>query len=818
MMDRQRVREREMQCTQEQPPACTASCPVHVDARAMIELVGKGDLSGGLGLFANIIPFPRIVSRICDRPCEGACKRREAGEVVRINALERACVDLAEKRPAPPRSLPRKEKRVAVVGAGLSGLTAAVDLAKKGYQVLVLEANARPGGRARSSPELSPAAIDADLEVLGQLGIEVRCESRVGEEEGSRVRFDGLVGEFDAVYLGPGPASVEGLLPGLELGEGGRIRIDPLTFATSHPKVFAGGGQRQGATRYSPISSLQDGRYAAVSIDRFLQRASLTASRDGQGSYATRLFTSTEGVEALAAIRPAEPLQGYTRAEAVEEARRCLSCQCLECVKACEYLAHYGSYPKRYVRQIYNNDSIVMGARQLNRMVNSCALCGLCEAVCPEKLSMGEVVREARASLVKKGKMPPSAHEFALRDMAFSGSEHFALARHAPGQATSSALFFPGCQLSASSPQHVVRAYQHLREKIPGGVGLHLGCCGAPADWASRQDLFEGTLQELARTWAGMGSPRVITACSSCHRVFREHFPDAEVESLWTVLEEVGLPEPALRWRPRALAVHDPCATRGEAGIQDAVRRIVARLGVQVEELGYGRELTTCCGYGGLQSFANREVADKAVLRRIGESAADYVTYCAMCRDNFSAKGKRSWHVLDLLFGAGSGDGPVAAAGTPGDTNGGQGGAGCDAAVGAEADPAARRGPTFSQRHENRARLKKRLLRDLWAERTARAGDPEGDPMKLVVSPEVRASMEKRMILIEDVERVIAHAEESGQKMADQTTGRTIASYRPATVTYWVEYSSQQSVEGSHDGTTLVVHNAYSHRMQVGGS
>ena len=774
-MDRQRVREREAQCTQEWPPACTASCPVHVDARAMIERVQQGDWAGGLAVFGMTIPFPRIISRICDRPCERACKRVDAGDAVRINALERACVDLAETYPLRPKSLAKKGKRVAVVGAGLSGLTAAVDLAVKGYAVVLFEAQARAGGRVRDVSEaiLPQTAIASDLKILEDLAIEVRCSTRVGNAPGAATSFDAVVQEFDAVYLGTGPASVRDLQLGLSLTDGERLQVDPFTFATSHEKVFAGGGLRCGGAELSPMSSLQDGRYAAVSIDRFLQKASLTASRDRQGPFATRLFTSTRGVEPLPATAAADPAQGYSAEEAVQEAGRCLRCQCLECVKACEYLAHYGSYPKRYVRQIYNNDCIVMGTRTLNRMVNSCALCGLCETVCPEKLNMGEVSREARQSMVGKGRMPPSIHEFALRDMVFSKGEHFSLARHEPGHSASSTLFFPGCQLAASSPDHVALLYDHLRSRIPGGVGLHLGCCGAPADWAARSDLLDGTLEEIAATWKRMGSPRVVTACSSCQRIFRERLPDARVDSVWPLLAEIGLPTSPSPPRTPSLAVHDPCAARSDPDVQDGVRAILAKLGIEIVELGHRRETTTCCGYGGLMSFANPEVAGKVVERRIAESGADYVAYCAMCRDNFASKGKRSLHLLDLLF------------------------------RGADSDPAARSRPTFSERHENRARLRARLLRELWGEESA----GEGQRMNLIIPPEVMALLEKRMILVEDVAKVITHAEAAGEQLEDAITGHLVACHRPVTVTYWVEYSLQP------DG--VVVHNAYSHRMEV---
>ena len=79
--------------------------------------------------------------------------------------------------------------------------------------------------------------------------------------------------------------------------------------------------------------------------------------------------------------------------------------------------------------------------------------------------------------------------------------------------------------------------------------------------------------------------------------------------------------------------------------------------------------------------------------------------------------------------------------------------------------------------------------------------------MNLVVSPEVQAAMQQRMILMEDVEEVVAYAEQSGDKIEDRATGHFLASHRPVNVTYWVEYSAGAS--------GFIIHNAYSHRMEV---
>ncbi|MDT8900690.1 pyridine nucleotide-disulfide oxidoreductase/dicluster-binding protein [Anaeroselena agilis] len=767
-MDQKELRAQEAKCIQENPPGCTAGCPVHVDVRGVVAAVRKGDWAAGKAVFEKTVPFPEIIARICDQPCRPTCKRGEIGDPIEINALERICV-VRSDQPAPRSpALPAKTSRVAVVGAGLSGLTAALELARKGYPVVVFEAAGQPGGSIRDVPDkiLPRQVVEKDLAIFARLPVEFRYGSPVSGD-GPGVSLAGLAAEYDAVYLGVGSGQACRAL-GIA-----QDAVDPATLATGHPKIFAGGSLRRQSRERSPIASIADGKAAAASVDRLLQGASLTAGRDKEGPYATSLYTNIAGIEPLPAVTAADPAAGYTADEARQEAERCLLCECRECVKACEYLAHYGSYPRRYVREVYNNLSIVMGIHHANKMINTCALCGQCAELCPNSLDMGGVCLEARRMMVERGKMPPSVHDFALRDMAFSAGDAFALARHQPGSGSSRFVFFPGCQQAASSPQPVRKIYEYLCGKLDGGVGLMLGCCGAPANWAGREELFRETLRQTENAWRGLGRPTVVTACPTCYNMFYHNLPEVPVETLWTLLDRIGPPAGAAGLPARKLAVHDSCTTRHETPLHLSIRSLLGRLGHEVEELPFNRETTVCCGYGGLMLFADREVARKTVSRRVGESPADYLTYCAMCRDNFAGQGKRAIYLLDLLFATG-GD-----------------------------EPAERPAPGYSERRDNRARLKRELLRELWGETVT---EPPAQ-IKLIVPADVRRILEDRMILDSDVAQVIAHAEETGDKFADTASGRFLACHRPSAVTYWVEYSPA-------DGGFLV-HNAYSHRIEI---
>ena len=751
-MDQAELRKWEHQCIQEESPRCVAACPLHVDARTVCALVAQRRVDKAWQTLARVLPLPGVLARLCDAPCKSACVRTDAGGPVEMGALERFCAQAA-KPVDPPRPLPSRKKSVAVFGGELSGLCAAWELARRGFDVS-LHCTA-PGTALRGLPEetLPEDALDRELESLAKLG--VALDQGV---ELTPALLDSLLESHDAVVV-DGDAWGDGFayfgMP------------DELTLGTQRAGLFACPPDEP-----SPVLRAAFARRAANSVERFVQGVSMTSSRDLEGPYPSRLFTSLEGVDTAP---PACGESCPSEEEAREEAKRCLQCECMECVKVCEYLKHYKNYPKVYARQIYNNESIVMGTRQANSMINSCMLCGLCETVCPEDFSMADLCLEARRTLVEQDHMPPSAHEFALRDMAFADGERCRIARHAPGADDSEYVYFPGCQLAASDPGGVTAAYADLRARL-GNVGLMLGCCGAPADWSGRVSLFEESLEALAGTWQSLGRPKIIAACPTCLKTLKAGLPDAEIVSHWSVLRVLGLPE-GTGSAAGVLAVNDPCAARHDPVLREDVRALLEQASVSVVEPELTGECTECCGWGGLLAEANPELGLKVSARRAAAREEDFVTYCIMCRDMIARTGKRALHLYDLLYPAGG-------------------------------DPASRPSPGYSARRENRVRLRESLLRDLWQEDGGSAREPY-ESVEVAFTDGAAAVMEERRILVSDVQKVLHHARETGKRFVHDGTGRFLASRRPVVVTYWVEF------EEAGDG--FLVHNVWSHRMHIKG-
>jgi glutamate synthase (NADPH/NADH) small chain len=114
-----------------------------------------------------------------------------------------------------------------------------------------------------------------------------------------------------------------------------------------------------------------------------------------------------------------------------------------------------------------------------------------------------------------------------------------------------------------------------------------------------------------------------------------------------------------------------------------------------------------------------------------------------------------------------------------------------------------RKGPDYSQRHENRTRVRQKILNLLSGKDVLEVESHE--KYKLNLSPQMRALLESRLILVEDIQKVIEHAETSGERFVNQESGHSLAYFKPNIITYWVEYS--------RSGEAYNVHDAYSHRM-----
>lgn len=192
-------------------PPCQYTCPIHQDIRGYIALVAQGRLDEAAALIRQDNPLPSICGTICAHPCEDKCRRVQVDDALSIRGLKRYVMENAPNPYAPKTPAPSRGKKVAVIGSGPAGLTAAHDLALKGYGVTVFERSEDYGGAVRwgvPSYRLPVESIRKDVDAIAALGVEFKT----GRELGRNLTLDGLQEEgYDAVVLAMGLSDSRGL-------------------------------------------------------------------------------------------------------------------------------------------------------------------------------------------------------------------------------------------------------------------------------------------------------------------------------------------------------------------------------------------------------------------------------------------------------------------------------------------------------------------------------------------------------------------------------------------------------------------------------
>jgi glutamate synthase (NADPH/NADH) small chain len=186
---------------------CVDSCPARMEIPQYIRAIWEGDLRRAVEIIYRTNPLPGVCGRICTHKCESVCSISLRGEAVAIRWLKRYAVDnLSDgelRRTLLAGVSPRRPEKVAVVGSGPAGLSAAYYLALAGFSVTVFEALPKAGGMLRvgvPSYRLPDESLDRDIDAIRSLGVEVRTGARVGRD----VDFASLAAGYDAVFISTG--------------------------------------------------------------------------------------------------------------------------------------------------------------------------------------------------------------------------------------------------------------------------------------------------------------------------------------------------------------------------------------------------------------------------------------------------------------------------------------------------------------------------------------------------------------------------------------------------------------------------------------
>ena len=235
---------------------CKTACPAHIGIQGYLQLAKEGRYEDALALIKKDNPLPAVCGHVCNRRCEDACTRGTIDEAVAIDEVKRFIAERdlnAETRFIPKKTIPSLkggfEEKIAIIGAGPAGLSCAYFLALTGYKPTIFEKNAEPGGMLRygiPSYKLEKDLLAAEIDVIRQLGVEIRCGVEVGKDVTIEdLREQGYKGFYAAI------GCQRGRKPGIsgENAEGAYTAVDFLrkagakeSFALGGDVVVVGGG------------------------------------------------------------------------------------------------------------------------------------------------------------------------------------------------------------------------------------------------------------------------------------------------------------------------------------------------------------------------------------------------------------------------------------------------------------------------------------------------------------------------------------------------------------------------------------------------
>jgi len=196
-------------CLQCPNPPCSKNCPVNIDIKSFIKKLAEGNLKEAYLKIKENNPIPIITGRVCpqENQCEGVCNLGKIGDPINIGKLAAFLADWAKKENIKEElKIEEQEKKIAIIGSGPSGISCAVDLRKKGYDVTIYEALHKAGGVLQYGiPEfrLPKEIVDEELNYLKDIGIKIELNKIIGQN----IDFQELRNKYNAIFVGTGAGS-----------------------------------------------------------------------------------------------------------------------------------------------------------------------------------------------------------------------------------------------------------------------------------------------------------------------------------------------------------------------------------------------------------------------------------------------------------------------------------------------------------------------------------------------------------------------------------------------------------------------------------
>jgi formate dehydrogenase major subunit len=250
-------------------PPCQNKCPSHIDIPGFLKANTEGDFRESTRIFKRTIPFPSVLGRVCPAPCEEHCRRDEVDEAIAIRDSHRYAGDQVLKAqatgvraPLPFEVQPTSGKRVAVIGSGPAGASAAYYLAIAGHEVTIYERDAAPGGMLRYGipqyrlPKVE--VLEAEYQGLADLGVKIVCDAALGRDYSiddlQNEGYDAVtvaIGCYDTNKLGVPGEQAEGAIDGLEYLRVATLGLPYPGHAGTRVVVIGGGFTSMDCTRTS---------------------------------------------------------------------------------------------------------------------------------------------------------------------------------------------------------------------------------------------------------------------------------------------------------------------------------------------------------------------------------------------------------------------------------------------------------------------------------------------------------------------------------------------------------------------------------------